>query len=103
MVGSIHFLVQIPCFSHLSLEPFVNLKHIFRMLRIYVENTHNQLITHEKHSSWPPEHLHVLSVHLAGHLADHPTDEFLARLIDYLISLLMIIHSSAQTQMAHAV
>ena len=31
-------------------EPFANLKHIFRMLKIYVENTHNHLITPEKHS-----------------------------------------------------
>ena len=96
MVGSMHFLVQIPCFSHRSLEPFANLKHIFRMLRIYVENIHNHLITPGKHSSWPPEHLlHVLLVHLA----DGP----LERLVDYLIPPLTVVHPSAQTQMAHVV
>ena len=100
MVGSIHFLVQISCFSHRSLEPFANLKHIFRMLRIYVENIHNHLITPGKHSSWPPEHLlHVLLVHLAGHLADGPPE----RLVDYLVPPLMVVHPPAQTQMAHAV
>ena len=96
MVGSMHFLVQIPCFSHRSLEPFAGLKHIFRMLRIYVENIHNHLITPGKHSSWPPEHLlHVLLVHLA----DGP----LERLVDYLIPPLTVVHPSAQTQMAHVV
>ena len=70
------------------------------MLRIYLENTHNDLITHGKHSSWPSKHrLHVLLVHLADHLADG----FLKRLINYLISSLTVVHPSAQTQMAHAV
>ena len=70
------------------------------MLKIYVENIHNHLITSEKHSSWSPEHLlHVLLIHLAGHLADG----FLERLIDYLISSLMIVHSSAQIQMTYVV
>ena len=44
MMGNTQFLVQIPCFSHRSLEAFATLKHIFRMLKIYVENTHNHLI-----------------------------------------------------------
>ena len=70
------------------------------MLKIYAENTHNHLITPEKHSSWPPEHL--LHVHLAGHLAGHLADGLLERLTDYLILPLMIIHPSAQSQMAHA-
>ena len=102
MVRSMHCLVQVPCFSHQSLEPFANLKHIFRTLKIYVVNTHNHLITSKKHSSWPPEHLHVLLVllvHLSGHLADEPPE----RLVDYLVSPLMVIHPSAQTEMAHAV
>ena len=108
MVRSMHFLVQISCFSHRSLKPFANLKHIFRTLKIYVENTHNHLITSEKHSSWPSEHLlHVLFVHFADHLADHFADHFaddsLERLINYLIPSLMIIHLSAQTQMTHVV
>ena len=94
--GKHTFLMQIPCFSHRSLESFANLKHLFRMLKIYVENTHNHLVTSGKHSSWPSEHLlHVLLVHLA----DRPHE----RLIDYLVSPLMVVHSSAQTQMAHAV
>ena len=68
------------------------------MLKIYVENTHNHLITPGKHSSWPPEHLlHVLLVHLAahlvGHLAGHLADGLSERLIDYLISPLMADHS----------
>ena len=97
-MGSIHFLVQISCFSHL--KSFSHLNHIFRMLEIYVENTHNHLITSGKHSSWPPEHrLHVLLVHLVGHLVDG----LFECLIDYLIASLMIVHPSAQTQMAHAV
>ena len=63
----------------------------FRMLKIYVENTHNHLITFGKHSSWLPEHLlHVLFVHLAGHLADG----FFERLIDYLVPPLMVVHPS---------
>ena len=104
MMRSMHFLVQIPCFSHRSLKPFANLKHIFRMLKIYLENIYNHLIISEKHSSWPPEHLlHVLLVHLAGHLAGHFADESFKRLIDYLIPPLMITHSSAQTQMTHFV
>ena len=54
------------------------------------------LITSENHSSWPSEHLlRVLLVHLA--------DGLFERLIDYLIPPLMIVHTSAQTQMAHAV
>ena len=84
MVRSMHFWVQIPCFSHRSLEPFANLKHIFRTLKIYVENTHNHLITPGKHSSWPSEHLlHVLLVHLADHLAGHIADGPPERLVDY--------------------
>ena len=57
-------------------EPFANLKYIFRMLRIYVKNIHNHLITSEKHLSWPPEHLlHVLFIYLVDHLADHFADD----------------------------
>ena len=66
------------------------------MLRIYVENNHDHLITPENHWSWPPEHLlHDLLVPLA----DGP----LERLIDYLIPPLTVVHPPAQTQMAHAV
>ena len=86
MMRSMHLLVQIPCFSHRSLGSFANLKHIFRMLQIYVENTHNHLIIPGKHSSWPSEHLlHIFLVHLADHLAGHLVDESFERLIDYLI------------------
>ena len=35
-------------FLILSLELFANLKHIFRMLKIHVENTHNHRIESEK-------------------------------------------------------
>ena len=60
-------VVQIPCFPHLSLA---NLKDIFRMLKIYVENNHSLLTTPEKHSSWPSKRLLlVLLVHRLGHLA----------------------------------
>ena len=104
MVGSIHFLVQIPCFSHRSLEPFANLKQIFRMLKIYVENTHNHLITPRKHLSWPQEHLlHVLPAYLADYPVDHLADGPPERLIDYLVPPLMVVHPPAQNQMAHAV
>ena len=69
-LGNMQIWVQKPCFSHLSLRPFANLKHIFRMLEIYLKNTHNYLITPGKHSSWPPERLLlVLLVHRLGHLA----------------------------------
>ena len=63
------------------------------MLKIYVENTHNHLITPGKHSSWPPKHLlHVLLVHLADHLADEPFE----RLIDCSISPLIVIQPSRE-------
>ena len=79
-------------------EAIENLKHIFRTLKIYVGNTHNHLITPEKHSSWPPEYLlHVLPVHLAGHLAGHLADGPPERLIDYLVSSSIIVDSSRET------
>ena len=63
--------VQIPCFSHLSQKPFANLKDIFRMLNVYVENTHSHLVTPEKHSSGSPKRLLlVLLIHGLGHLAE---------------------------------
>ena len=51
LMRSIHFLMQILCFSHRFLKFFANLKHIFRMLKIYVKNIYNYLIIFEKHSS----------------------------------------------------
>ena len=87
MVKSIHFLMQIQYFSHQSLKPFANLKHIFRMPKIYVENTYNHLITSEKPSSWSPKHLlHVFLVHFVDHFADHLADKSFEHLIDCLIS-----------------
>ena len=83
------------CKNHVFLIYFWSCLQIwnvfFKVLRNHVENTHNRLITFEKHLSWFSNHfLNVLFVHLANHLAD----ESFERLIDYLISLLMIVHSS---------
>ena len=40
-----------------SWELFLNLKHILRMLHLYVENALSQFIAFAKHSSWPLKHL----------------------------------------------
>ena len=88
------FLVQMSCFSHRSLELLSNLKHIFRMLQIYVEHTRNHIITSEKYFSWPSEHL--LLVLLVVHSFDHLADGFLRQLIDFSIPPSIIAQSSTE-------
>ena len=71
LMESIRFLMQISCFSYRFLKSFANLKHIFRMLKIYVENIYNHLITFRKHLSWSSKRfLLMLLVHRLNHLTE---------------------------------
>ena len=88
------FLVQMSCFSPRSLVLLSNLKHIFRMLQICVENTHSYIITSEKHSLRPSEHL--LLVLLVVHSFDHLADGFLGQLIDFSIPPSIIAQSPTE-------
>ena len=102
MLRNKQILMQISCFSHLSLKLFAYLKHIFRMLKINVKNTYNHLIKFEKRLSWSLKHfLLMFFVYCFVHRFVHLAEVLFERLINCSISSSIINHSSAQIQKTH--